>query len=100
MRDVPDLARKVSLALSGGRGIRLSSEELDLWVTTGANDCLQEAASRYLKDQCLRRSTAAQSVQVSTRALPEAERETGAEALERARRALSGRRKASEDRES
>src|SRR6059058_2888201 len=62
MSDLPDLARRFSRAAQEGRGIRLSAEDLDLLFAVGANDALQESASKYLRDQCLRRSAASRSI--------------------------------------
>jgi hypothetical protein len=62
MNDLPDLARKFSRAAQDGRGIRLSAAELDLLFAVGANDVLQSEASKYLRNQCLRRSAQTRSI--------------------------------------
>jgi len=42
-----DLWRKLSKHIDAGRGTRLSAEELDLLVTTGAIDALSKAAVEF-----------------------------------------------------
>ena len=50
MIDLPILARKLNAAVAGERGIRLSAEELDLFVAVGGNDVVQRAAADRSSD--------------------------------------------------
>lgn len=60
--ELTDLARRVSRALDGERGIRLERDDLDLLAAIGANDVLQTAAAEYQRNQCQQRAARSRSI--------------------------------------
>jgi hypothetical protein len=48
---LPRLTRKLARAIDVGRGISLSSEDLDLLVISGAYEVLQKAVAEVLRQQ-------------------------------------------------
>ena len=48
---LPRLTRKLARAIEVGRGISLSSEDLDLLVISGAYEVLQKAVAEVLREQ-------------------------------------------------
>ncbi|BAI95846.1 hypothetical protein Sj15T_01840 [Sphingobium sp. TA15] len=53
--DIIQLDRRVSRAISVGKGLRLTDEELDLLVAVGAIEVLKLAAGEALKIQAIQR---------------------------------------------
>ena len=48
---LPRLTRRLARAIDVGRGISLSSEDLDLLVISGAYEVLQKAVAEVLREQ-------------------------------------------------
>ena len=88
MTDLSDLARRFNRAAELGRGIRLEAADVDILFAIGANDVLQQAASRQLRDECERRSAKVRSEPPAAPAVLSSD-EDASEAFERARRATT-----------
>jgi hypothetical protein len=63
---IADLARRLSRKVEAGRAIRLTHEDLQLLVKTGAYGAVQTAATKELRDRCLQRDAASPSTSAGT----------------------------------
>ena len=52
MGSLSDLDRRLSRRIDTGRGIQLTSDDLDLLVTTGAIQTFREAVAQYQREIC------------------------------------------------
>lgn len=55
MTDITDLARRFSRKLDTGKGMQLDAADLALLCAIGVNDVIQQAAAKYLREQCQQR---------------------------------------------
>ena len=90
MADLIELDRRISRAISRGRGLQLSDEELDILVSVGALEVLKAAAAEALKIQAEQRQRERSEYRAErTSALDEAElKRQGEIALARVQRVL------------
>jgi len=58
----PDLDRRLSRKIETHKGIQLTSEELDLFVESGAYDTFRKAVAEYQRNQCRNRSARSRSI--------------------------------------
>jgi hypothetical protein len=68
MASLPDLDRRLSRKIETGKGIQLSPEDLDLFVSTGAYDTFRQAVAELQRKQCQQRN--ARSHSTSAASLP------------------------------
>jgi len=90
MESIIDLDRKISRAIEQGRGIRLSDEELDALVSTGAIEQLKAAAIKALAELSARRQQ--QRAEIRQLQQDGKQAEAARQALERVQEMLPKRR--------
>ncbi|KQT32506.1 hypothetical protein ASG29_12085 [Sphingomonas sp. Leaf412] len=61
MASLPDLDRRFSRKIEAGKGIQLSADDLDLFVSTGAYDVFRQAVAEYQRTQCQQRNARSRS---------------------------------------